>query len=160
MPKKALKLSAEQNLENLIQDFEDEYLFPYESNLPDTNQSEEYQLDLNESGLYKRQTRLQEIKRVKFFLKTNCKCGLSCQKQFQLDEVLEARNNFNLLSWKEKGCFLLPLLESFRVNSGRSKSARTTTKRNRQKYVYRINSNRKVCRETFLFYYDISLILL
>ncbi len=57
MPKKALKLSAEQNLENLIQDFEDEYLFPYESNPPDTNQSEEYPLDLNEPRLYKRQTR-------------------------------------------------------------------------------------------------------
>ena len=157
MPKKDTKFSAEQNLENLIQNFEDEYLFPYDYNQPNTSSKEEHQLNLNESRLYEKQTRLQEIKIVKIFLMTNCKCGLSCQKQFQLDEILDARNNFNLLSWKEKGCFLLPLLESFKVNSGLTKSARTTTKRNRQKYIYRINSDREVCRETFLFYYDIPL---
>jgi len=155
MPKKDIKLSAEQELENLIQKLEDEYLFPYDYDLPNANSSEE--MSLNDSRLDEKQTSKHEIKRVKNFLKTPCKCGLSCQKLFQLDEVLNARKNFNLLSWKEKGCFLLPLLESFRVNIGCSKSARTTTQRKRQKYIYRINSNREVCREAFLFYYDIPL---
>lgn len=157
MPKKDIKLSAEQNFENLIQNFEDEYFFPYDYHQFNTSPSEECQLNLNESRLYNKQTRLQEIKTVKNFLNTPCRCESSCQKQFQLDEILNARNNFNLLSWKEKGCFLLPLLESFRVNSQLAKSAKITSKRNRQKYIYRINSNREVCRDAFLFYYDIPL---
>ena len=131
-----IKLSAEQNLENLIQQIEDEYLFldsndllPDDNDLPNANPSEEHQPRRHYSRLDEKQTRLHEIELVEKFLNTPCKCGLSCQKQFQLDEVLNARQNFNLLSWKEKGCFLLPLLESFRVNSSLTKSARTTTKR-------------------------------
>jgi hypothetical protein len=153
MPKKKIIISADQKLEKLFEDFENEYLFGYRQH--DAHLDE--RINTKESRLFREQTRLHEIEVVKNFIKTPCKCGNSCQKQFNLEEIIEARDNFNLLSWREKGCFLLPLLESFRINLPEAKSARMTTKRDRQKYVYRINSDRKVCRETFLFYYDISL---
>lgn len=153
MPVNDINFANGQSLEKLFQDFEDEYFFDYHSHKIDLPEK----LSIKESKLYTKQIRLHEIEIVKKFLDKPCKCGSSCQKQFHFEEVIDARDRFNLLSWREKGCFLLPLLESFRVNSDEVRSARRRTERNRQKYVYRINSDREVCRETFLFYYDISL---
>ncbi|MCP4113565.1 MAG: hypothetical protein GY749_49920 [Desulfobacteraceae bacterium] len=52
MSEKDIRLSAEQNFENLIQNLEDEYLFPYNCD----RSSEKQQLNLNESRLYEKQT--------------------------------------------------------------------------------------------------------
>ena len=98
-----------------------------------------------------------EIECIKIFLKTNCTCGKFCQKQITENELISSRRSFNQLSWREKGCFLLPLLNSFQIKSDDSHSGRSIYERSREKYNYRIGSDREVCRDTFLFYYDISI---
>jgi hypothetical protein len=151
MPRKGTRLSIDLNLEKLFQDFENEYLSQ------NYQQEEHTNIVVKESRLCTNETKLKEVNLVKAFLDNPCKCGKACQNQFSFEEIIDARDNFNLLSWKEKACFMLPLLNSFRTTSKESSSGRTTTARSRQKYTYRINSDRYVCRETFLFYYDISL---
>ena len=124
IPMSAIKFSAEKNIENLLQSLEDDYFFSHNqsSNAP----SNECNPNLTESRLYDEKVRQKELQIVKKFLDTPCQCGVSCQEQLQLDEIISARSYFNLLSWREKGCFLLPLLESFKVNSKQSTSARAT----------------------------------
>jgi len=145
--------NAYREFKKLFKDFENDYLF--QNWRYDKKDLEEEKKD--ESRQYSDKKKLNEIKKIKSFLETPCKCGLSCQEQFDLSEMIDARESFNLLSWKEKGCFLLPLLNSFKLNSRKANSARSTQQRSREKYVYKINSDRKVCRNAFLFYYDISL---
>lgn len=96
---------------------------------------------------------IEEQKIISNFLTTPCSCGKNCQKIFSSVELLEARDIFRSLSKNEKNCFILAQLRIFQNISYQAKSARSTQARKRQKFEYRINANRPVCREAFLFYH-------
>ncbi|MCP4399219.1 MAG: hypothetical protein GY801_18195 [bacterium] len=90
---------------------------------------------------------------VSEFLSTPCVCGTNCQNQFSEHELLEAREHFRSLTRDEKNRMVLTQLHSFQRTSDYAKSARTVKARKRQKFEYRINADRYVCRDTFLFYH-------
>lgn len=94
-----------------------------------------------------------EKKRVKDFLTTNCGCGNCCQKQFNEQELLESRNRFRILSLQEKNIFILAQLRLLLHQSEYATSARTKTARQRKKFGYRVDGNRSICRNAFLFYH-------
>ncbi len=96
---------------------------------------------------------VQERHLVTDFLDTPCPCGKSCPSQFSVDEVLDARHDFRGLSRDEKNCFMLSQLRSCRKIAEKAISARLSKDRERQKFDYRINADRAVCREVFLFYH-------
>jgi len=87
------------------------------------------------------------------FLATPCYCGKECQEQFSESELIEAREAFRVLTWSEKNCAILAQLRSFQRISDHAKSARRSKARKRQKFEYRINADRLVCRDAFLFYH-------
>ncbi len=87
------------------------------------------------------------------FLETSCPCGRNCQRQFSTEEIADARANFRLLTWNERNCFMLSQLRSCVRSLEMSWSARTKRHRDRQKFSYRINADRSVCRDVFLFYH-------
>jgi hypothetical protein len=91
------------------------------------------------------------------FLSKSCGCGCNCQKQFTSEEIFNARIKFQKLTTTEKNCFILSQLFSFLRYSAYAYSARTTTPRKRQKFEYKINADRPVCKEFFLFYYGESI---
>ncbi len=91
------------------------------------------------------------------FLNTPCNCGNHCQKLFTLSELLDARTKFRNMSTVEKNCFILSQLVCFAHSSMVASSARTLTPRKRQKFEYRINADRPVCKGVFLFYYGESI---
>jgi len=101
--------------------------------------------------------RVQEKLLVSEFLSTPCSCGKNCQKQFSENELHESRENFRYLSRNEKNCVILAQLRSFQRSSKHSKSGRTVKARSRQKFEYRINADRLVCRNTYLFYHGETL---
>lgn len=94
-----------------------------------------------------------EQKLISNFLSTPCSCGKNCQDKFSEIELFDARDEFRFLSKNEKNCFILAQLRSIQRVADQAKSARTSKVRERQKFEYRINSDRYVCREAFLFYY-------
>lgn len=94
---------------------------------------------------------------VSKFLKKLCNCGKNCQTQFLETELLEAREIFWYLTRNEKNCVILAQLHSFQRRSDHVKSARAIKARTRQKFEYRINADRLVCRDTFLFYHGETL---
>jgi len=91
------------------------------------------------------------------FLATDCSCGKKCQEQFSESELFEGREAFRVLTWSEKNCVILAQLRSFQMISDHAKSARRSKARKRQKFEYRINADRLVCRDTFLFYHGETL---
>lgn len=95
----------------------------------------------------------EEQKLISNFLTTPCLCGQNCQEMFSEVELFEARDIFRSLSKNEKNCFILVQLRSFQNISDQAKSARLSKARKRQKFAYRINANRHVCRDAFLFYH-------
>lgn len=96
----------------------------------------------------------EEKKEIEDFLSKKCKCGRDCQAFFTVEEIVKARDDFRSLSKGEKNFHILTLLHSFTRHSEYTKSARSESVRQRQKFEYRINIDRPVCREVFLFYYD------
>ncbi len=98
-----------------------------------------------------------ELQRVKTFLSQPCFCGNGCQKLFNEKEVVKARENFRSMSWNEQHCFIIGQLQTFQRKSSKSKSARTTKLRERQKFNYFINADRPVCRTMFLFFHGETL---
>lgn len=94
-----------------------------------------------------------EIKLVLDFVQRPCSCGNNCQAQFAINELLESRSKFRWLSRNEKNCYILSQISTFIRHSDEAQSGRTIKKRERQKFDYRINSDRPVCREVFLFYH-------
>jgi hypothetical protein len=90
---------------------------------------------------------------IEQFLRTPCRCGKNCQLQFSAEEVADARRDFRLLSVEERNSSILFQLRSFSRASEFSESGRATWARQRQKYEYRINADRPVCREVFLFFH-------
>ncbi len=98
-----------------------------------------------------------EQKLILNFLLTPCSCGKNCQALFSEVELSESRDQFRSMSRNEKNCFVLAQLRSFQRVSSQAKSARGTKSRERQKFEYRINSDRQVCRDVFLFYHGETL---
>jgi hypothetical protein len=86
----------------------------------------------------------QEIRTVRNFLTSSCKCGQNCQTQFTQEEVVDARRDFRFLSWSEKNCFILAQLRSCQNLVPMARSARACQRRTRQRFEYRINANRPV----------------
>jgi len=98
-------------------------------------------------------TRANDIKVIQSFLAHPCKCGKNCQLQFTENEILKSREDFRHLSLEQKNCFMLSQLSCFKRSNSMALSGRAIKLRTRQKFDYRINTDRPVCRETFLFYY-------
>jgi hypothetical protein len=101
--------------------------------------------------------RNKEWSSVTKFVSTPCSCGKNCQNHFSESELLEARENFRNLTWNEKNCVILSQLDTFRRTCDHAKSARRSKARRRQKFEYRINADRLVCRDIFLFYHGETL---
>jgi hypothetical protein len=97
-------------------------------------------------------TQSSDIKAIQSFLAKPCKCGKNCQLQFTEAELLKSRENFRNLSLEQKNCFILSHLSCFKRSKSIASSGRTIKPRTRQKFDYRVNADRPVCRETFLFY--------
>lgn len=91
------------------------------------------------------------------FLSASCPCGQDCQQLFSVSEILESRENFRLMLWREQHTFIVGKLQTFMRGSGKSISARRSNLRERQKFDYFINADRPVCRAMFLFYYGESI---
>jgi len=87
------------------------------------------------------------------YLSRPCPCNQSCHDQVTIDEVVDSRAIFGMLTKDMQNCLMLGLLKSFTKASSRSNSGRSTSMRERQKYEYRISTDRLVCRDMFLFYY-------
>ena len=91
------------------------------------------------------------------FCSTPCPCGQNCQQFFSVSEVLDAREDFRLMSWSEQHSFIVGKLQTFMRSSEHSVSARTSSRRDRQRFDYFINADRPVCRAMFLFYHGESI---
>ena len=91
--------------------------------------------------------------RIEEFLRKPCPCGRNCQSQFEQGEVFEARAGFRSLTKGEQHCFILAQLRSAARSTGIAHSGRTTAARKRQKFDYRMNADRPVCRDVFLFFH-------
>ena len=94
-----------------------------------------------------------EKKCVEKFLLTSCKCGRNCQLQFSAEELITARFEFYSLSSENKNSYILGQLRLLSKHSKFADSARIKTLRKRQKFEYKIDSDRVVCKDVFLFYY-------
>lgn len=144
---------AIQDLEISIREYEDEYLKPFVSEQPavsgpSDNRRESRKIDTTPD--------IVEREEVSRFLSTPCPCGQNCQQFFSVSEVLEAREDFRLMSWNEQHSFIVGKLQTFMRSSGHSVSARRSSLRERQKFDYFINADRPVCRTMFLFYHGES----
>lgn len=95
-----------------------------------------------------------ERHRIEAFLRKPCPCGRNCQSQFDLEEVFEARAAFRSMTKGEQNCFILAQLRSAAHSTGVARSGRSRTMRARQKFEYRVNADRPVCRAVFLFWHD------
>ena len=93
---------------------------------------------------------------VDIFFHDGCGCKRNCQKLFTKSEILDARIQFKSLSKNERNAAVLALLNTFLHHSELAISARTQSTRQRQKFDYRINADRFVCRNAFLVYYGES----
>lgn len=112
----------------------------------------------DESGVHIAETpkplnQIAEKHKIADFLNKACDCGNSCQKLFTSQELLETRIKFQGMSTSEKDCFILAQLLCFSRHSSFSYSARVVVPRQRQKFAYKINADRPVCKAAFLFYY-------
>ncbi len=144
---------AIQDLEISIREYEDEYLKPFVSEPPtergpSVNERESRKIDTTPD--------VAEREEVSRFLSTPCPCGQNCQQFFGVSEVLEAREDFRLMSRSEQHSFIVGKLQTFMRSSGHSVSARRSSLRERQKFDYFINADRPVCRTMFLFYHGES----
>lgn len=87
------------------------------------------------------------------FLTDGCECKNNCHKLFTTEELLNSRAKFRCYSWEEKNCYILGQLYSFSRHSEWARNSRIKSARKHQTFEYRINIDRPVCREAFLFYY-------
>jgi hypothetical protein len=94
-----------------------------------------------------------EKKLIAEFLVEGCKCKNHCQALFTAEELFNSRDKFRSFSWNERNHYLLGQLHAFARYSEFATNARTKTSRKHQTFGYRINADRPVCREAFLFYH-------
>lgn len=95
----------------------------------------------------------EEKKTVEQFLKKGCGCKNNCYMLFSSNELLIARTRFASYSTTEKNCYLLSQLHAYSKSSRHAKHANLSSLRKHQTFEYRINIDRLVCRQTFLFYH-------
>lgn len=100
---------------------------------------------------------LVERKKITRALNKPCICGQNCQKRFTVEEIVDAREDFRNMSWTEQHSFIVGKLQSFMKESSKSQSARSSKSRERQRFEYRINADRPVCRNFFLLFYGESI---
>lgn len=143
-----------QYLEISFQELEQEYLKPF---LSDKSHKTALSFVSQETTTSRPTSPAEEKRIVSKFLSTPCPCGENCQRLFTVSEVVEARENFRLMSWNEQHSFIIGKLQTFIRVSEQSVSARTTRLRERQKFDYFINADRPVCRTVFLFYHGESI---
>ncbi len=146
---------AIQDLEISIQEYEDEYLKPFFSEQPADQASTDY--ERKSENIDAAFNKVAEREDVSHFLSIPCPCGQNCQQFFSVSEVLDAREDFRLMSWSEQHSFIVGKLQTFMRSSEHSVSARTSSRRERQRFDYFINADRPVCRSMFLFYHGESI---
>lgn len=129
---------ATEELTKVFQEFDDEFGQP--------------QPDISDSFRSLRSP-VEDRQKVEAFLGKSCSCGKNCQAIFSVEEILDAREDFNSLSFHYKNCFILAQLRSFMHIFQDAKTGRVFKERKRQRFDYRINADRPVCREMFLFYH-------
>ena len=146
------RTSSEELLTKAFDELLDEYVKTLDQSDEDHNrESNDLQGDLLEFN------QALEITAVRDFVTSSCTCGKNCQTQFTQEELVDARRDFRRLSWSEKNCFILGQLRSCQNLVPMAKSARTMKRRIRQRFEYRINANRPVCQQVFLFYHGETL---
>jgi len=145
---------AIQDLEISIQEYEDEYLKPFVSERPAARVPS---VTGRESRKIDATLNVAEREEVSRFLSTPCPCGQNCQQFFSVSEVLDAREDFRLMSWGEQHSFIVGKLQTFMRSSEHSVSARRSSLRERKRFDYFINADRPVCRTMFLFYHGESI---
>jgi hypothetical protein len=146
---------AIQDLEFSIQEYEDEYLKPFFSEQPADQASTDF--ERKSQNIDAAFNKVAEREDVSLFLSIPCPCGQNCQQFFSVSEVLDAREDFRLMSWSEQHSFIVGKLQTFMRSSEHSVSARTSSRRERQRFDYFINADRPVCRTMFLFYHGESI---
>ncbi len=146
---------AIQDLEFSIQEYEDEYLKPFFSEQQADQASPDF--DQKSKKIDATINKVAEREDVSRFLSIPCPCGQNCQQFFSVSEVLDAREDFRLMSWSEQHSFIVGKLQTFMRSSEHSVSARTSSRRERQRFDYFINADRPVCRSMFLFYHGESI---
>ncbi len=142
------------DLEISIQEYEDEYLKPFVSERPVVRVPS---FTGRESRKMDATLNVAEREEISHFLSTPCPCGQNCQQFFSVSEVIEAREDFRLMSWNEQHSFIVGKLQTFMRSSDHSVSARRSSLRERQRFDYFINADRPVCRTMFLFYHGESI---
>lgn len=145
---------AIQDLEISLQEYEDEYLKPF---FPDRPTERVHSATEDKSQKIDTKIYIAEKEEVSRFLSNPCPCGQNCQQFFSVGEVLEAREDFRLMSWNEQHSFIVGKLQTFMRSSEHSVSARKSSRRERQRFDYFINADRPVCRVMFLFYHGESI---
>ena len=153
---KSLNLLLPKELLKSIQDIEDEYLGSFLSTktIEEEKQNKDPKstaVDLSQKEL------LAERKKITRVLSKPCLCGKNCQNKFTVSEIIDACEDFRRMSWTEQHSFIVGKLQSFMKESSESKSARRNKLRERQRFDYRINADRPVCRNFFLLYYGESI---
>lgn len=142
--------NTEEEIRDVFEKLLNEYFNP-DVNLPSQNNDNEIDTKQTVIDLDKERNIVTE------FLAKGCGCTENCQKLFSAEEILDTRTKFRNLSKNEKNCFILALLNSFLHYTEFAKSSRTKSFRERQKFEYKINADRPVCRNAFLLYYGESL---
>ena len=99
----------------------------------------------------------EDLEIIRSFLRSPCGCGQSCERQFSVEQLRQSRSSHRRLTIEQKNCFILAQLNLLQRSKKDAVSGRTSTPRTRNKYEYRISSDRPVCRAVFLFYYGESL---
>ena len=135
MPRKKTEISdkAIQDLEVSLQEYEDEYLKPFVSDRPTGRVPS---VDESESRKIDKTFNIAEREEVARFLSTPCPCGQNCQQFFSVSEVIDAREDFRLMSWNEQHSFIVGKLQTFMRSSEHSVSARRSSRRERQRFDY------------------------
>ncbi|MFO7749868.1 MAG: hypothetical protein R6V54_07205 [Desulfobacteraceae bacterium] len=137
-----------------LQEYDDEYIQPFITDRPVGRPPSETGSETREIDTAIKIAEKEEVIR---FLSTSCPCGQNCQEFFSVSEVLDAREDFRLMSWSEQHSFIVGKLQTFMRSSEQSLSARRTRLRERQRFDYFINADRPVCRNMFLFYHGETL---
>jgi len=135
MPREKTEISdkAIQDLEISLQEYEDEYLKPFVS---DRHAGRVPSVDESESRKIDKTFNIAEREEVARFLSTPCPCGQNCQQFFSVSEVIDAREDFRLMSWNEQHSFIVGKLQTFMRSSEHSVSARRSSRRERQRFDY------------------------
>ncbi len=138
-----------EELEVSFKEFDDEYLNLYFENSFDNSSIRslpDHSLNI-----------IDERKLVTEILSNPYSCAKNCQDFFTIDEIIDVRQNFRLMSCRDQRTFIIGKLQTFLGTSEYSLTARQKHLRVRKKYDYFINADRPVCRQMFLFYHGESI---